>query len=303
MPYYFVTRFINLMKLRIQTTIQGKDMDSTKKGEAVATVVVLEQRSQGHGDPQGSSGMSGQGLSTAPAYANEQMCVTEAAPPGIGQGVVEMRSPGQYVMVGPLGVDDSKRLALYRSVAEQVVAGVSELLEDTDIRSRLEDTPDESVADFVRRSVDVKIRWEAPAGSGLDEARERGRRYIEEQMGNATENISLEEAAKLAGITPQAVNDARIAGRLYALLAPSRKRGLRYPRWQFDAAAQRLAPVLAQFRQRHPDCWAIHAFMTQPNIRLEGRTPKDAILDGKVDIARVVGAASANISNTLAEEA
>lgn len=114
----------------------------------------------------------------------------------------------------------------------------------------------------------------APATvSPLKGARERGMQYAIAEWGKPA-NLTLADAARKAGCSDRKINSDRIAGRLYALIAPNKSRGYRYPDWQFELAdPTRLAAVLAAFAKNGASCWVIHNFMSTPLASIGGATP------------------------------
>ncbi len=124
----------------------------------------------------------------------------------------------------------------------------------------------------------------------LRAARERGRQFALDEWAKP-ENLPLREAAAYASRSDRAINEARLKGRLYALVPPGKQRGLRYPQWQFDAEPDRLAEVLAPFVQNHASCWVVHNFMQRPLEAIGDSRPMDWILDGSKPIALLVAAA------------
>ncbi|UIF88588.1 hypothetical protein [Cupriavidus sp. UYPR2.512] len=124
----------------------------------------------------------------------------------------------------------------------------------------------------------------------LRAARERGRQFALDEWAKP-ENLPLREAAAYASRSDRAINEARLKGRLYALVPPGKQRGLRYPQWQFDAEPDRLAEVLAPFVQNHASCWVVHNFMQRPLEAISDSRPMDWILDGSKPIALLAAAA------------
>lgn len=101
--------------------------------------------------------------------------------------------------------------------------------------------------------------------------------------------LSAEDTAQLLGISRQAVDKRRRQGQLLGLTQG--RRGYAYPAWQFDkgrtiASLERVLEVL----QSH-DAWMQLAFFLNPNDRLGGASPVDALRAG--DVARVISAAQA----------
>ncbi len=118
-------------------------------------------------------------------------------------------------------------------------------------------------------------------------ARARGRRYALDQY-ESPDNLALLEARDYAGRNERAINELRQSGQLYALLPPGKTRGFRYPKWQFDASADRLKAVLVPFTEANANCWVIHSFMTRKRDALGGLSPAEVVLDEGEDIERVI---------------
>lgn len=127
------------------------------------------------------------------------------------------------------------------------------------------------------------------AGDPLQAARDRGRHQALAEL-QRPENLSLRDAATYAGRSDRAINEARLQGQLYALIPPGKQRGLRYPQWQFDAEAARLAAVLAPFIEAGASCWVVHNFMQRPLHALGDARPMDWILDASKPVEPVVQA-------------
>lgn len=134
------------------------------------------------------------------------------------------------------------------------------------------------------------------ASDPLDAARERGRHMAAKEW-EKPDNLPLKEAASLAGRSDRMLNLDRQAGRLYALVLPGRERGFRYPSWQFNVSAGRLAAVLAPFVQAGASCWVIHDFMSRPQEDLQGQTPAAWIADETRALDAVVRLAQARYSD------
>ncbi len=131
------------------------------------------------------------------------------------------------------------------------------------------------------------VSIEAP--DPLAAAKARGMSYTKAEWQKPT-NLNLAAAAGYSRRSDRMINAARNRGELYALVLDGNQRGFRYPQWQFDAEPARLAPVL----QALPDdasCWSKHQFLTRPNDALDGRSPKDVILDPQAALAPVLAAA------------
>lgn len=93
--------------------------------------------------------------------------------------------------------------------------------------------------------------------------------------------VSVDEAARLLGITPQAVNKRRQKGALIGLTMG--RRGYLYPIWQFDrrGSLAGLEAVLAELRGYDP--WMQVAFIVNANLRLDGETPLSELRRGHLD--------------------
>lgn len=93
--------------------------------------------------------------------------------------------------------------------------------------------------------------------------------------------MTVSEVAAMLGITRQAVEKRRKAGKLIALSLG--KRGFAYPRWQFDAQGHVLAGLeetLCDVSER--DGWTQAIFMLRPNTRLEYHRPLDELRQGNL---------------------
>lgn len=119
----------------------------------------------------------------------------------------------------------------------------------------------------------------------LTEARLRGLRMRERLLGAAGRAVSAGEAGELlGGISRQAVDKRRRAGRLLAL--PAGGRGYRYPVWQFaeGGVLPGLEEVLPDFAVDDP--WMRAAFFLGGNVRLEGAIPLEELRRGRVEEVR-----------------
>lgn len=130
-------------------------------------------------------------------------------------------------------------------------------------------------------------RSEFASSDPLQAARDRGRHHALAEL-QRPENLALRDAAIYSGRSDRTINEARIKGQLYALVPPGKQRGLRYPQWQFEANAGRLAAVLAPFIEAGASCWVVHNFMQRPLEPLGGARPMDWIVDESKPIEPVV---------------
>jgi hypothetical protein len=97
--------------------------------------------------------------------------------------------------------------------------------------------------------------------------------------------MAVSEVAAMLGITRQAVEKRRKAGKLIALSLG--KRGYAYPRWQFDTDGQvlrGLEETLGDVSER--DGWTQAIFMLRPNTRLEYHRPLDELRQGNLSEVR-----------------
>ncbi len=102
-------------------------------------------------------------------------------------------------------------------------------------------------------------------------AKLRGLRNRERLLSAEGEPLTSEQAAQALGITRQAVDKRRQAGRLLAV--STGRRGYLYPSWQFtpDGVLLGLEPVLALLRGHDP--WMRLAFFVNANAALSVETP------------------------------
>ena len=118
----------------------------------------------------------------------------------------------------------------------------------------------------------------------LEEARLRGLEIRERLLQAEGGTLSVEHVAKLLGITRQAVDKQRRAGRLLAL--PIGRHRYAYPAWQFGSsgALPGLKEVLGEFGTDDP--WTRAAFFVSENSYLDGARPIDELLHGNVHPVR-----------------
>jgi hypothetical protein len=95
--------------------------------------------------------------------------------------------------------------------------------------------------------------------------------------------MTVSEVASLLGITRQAVEKRRKAGKLIALSLG--RRGYAYPRWQFtvDRVLPGIDAVLGELDL--PDGWGQVGFFLSPNTRLSQQRPLDVLRAGDLDDA------------------
>jgi hypothetical protein len=200
-----------------------------------------------------------------------------AASPGAARAIVAPNDPLRQVFadkllarVTQLAGDEAGSQRLTVALLDRLILGAAEALTE-----------------------DVKAK--APPVDALQAARDRGRHYALTEL-QRPENLSLRDASTYAGRSDRAINEARLSGQLYALVPPGKQRGLRYPQWQFDAEASRLAAVLAPFIEASASCWIVHNFMQRPLDALGGERPMDWVLDVARSVETVVEAAKARFA-------
>jgi hypothetical protein len=136
------------------------------------------------------------------------------------------------------------------------------------------------------KSVPRPARYPPEAlGGGIERAEIEGARFKRETL-TRPEMLPPDQAAKLAGISRQALDLRRRHGQALAL--SHAKRGFRYPAWQFaDDIAEPLMRVLA--RLTHLDCWGRYLLLIQSEPLLGGRSPLEALRAGESErVARVI---------------
>lgn len=136
------------------------------------------------------------------------------------------------------------------------------------------------------RSVPRPVRYPPEAlGGGIERAELEGTRFKREALARR-EMLPPDQAAKLAGISRQALDLRRRHGQALAL--SHAKRGFRYPAWQFaEDIAEPLMRVLP--RLMHLDCWGRYLFLIQSEPLLGGRSPLEALRSGESErVARVI---------------
>lgn len=117
-------------------------------------------------------------------------------------------------------------------------------------------------------------------------------RYFQKRQELLQDSLSVAEVARLLGTCRQTPYDREKSG---ALLAVREKRGLRFPRWQFDPNGP--DGIHAGFpevlRALAVSPLAKASWFTRPSPYLQGRTPLQALRSGEVEqlvtLARAVG--------------
>jgi hypothetical protein len=96
--------------------------------------------------------------------------------------------------------------------------------------------------------------------------------------------FTVEQAARSLGITRQAVDKRRRAGKLIGLYTG--RRGYAYPAWQFgpNGVLPGLERVLSDLSVRGP--WMQAAFFLSGDPRLDGATPLEKLRQGNLEAVR-----------------
>ena len=118
----------------------------------------------------------------------------------------------------------------------------------------------------------------------LAAARVRGLRMRQEMLEAEGGVVTAPQMAALLGITRQAVDKRRRAGKLLAVSAGARR--WLYPAWQVaeGQVLPGLEGVLSELREWSP--WAKMSFLLGGNLRLDGDTPLACLGRGEVDRTR-----------------
>lgn len=118
----------------------------------------------------------------------------------------------------------------------------------------------------------------------LAAARLRGLREREKLLQAEGGAVGVDEAAALLGISRQAVDKRRRAGKLIGLTLG--RRGYVYPVWQFSQGGTLpgLEEVLTELRGHDP--WMQTIFLLSENTRLSGLAPLHELRHGHVDEVR-----------------
>lgn len=141
---------------------------------------------------------------------------------------------------------------------------------------------------FSRQKDQARASAEQQALDPLSAARQRGTQYALNEW-QKPDNLSLQAAAAYAGVSDNTINTRRQRQQLYALVAPNRSRGFRYPQWQFDVNPDRLGAAVTTFvAAGQKNSWVLHGFMTRPSPELDGMRPCDYIADRSKDLKRLV---------------
>lgn len=118
----------------------------------------------------------------------------------------------------------------------------------------------------------------------LATARVRGLRARAHLLAAEGGTLSVEAAANLLGVTRQAINKRRRAGRLLAL--STGRHGYAYPAWQFGANSvlPGLEEVLADLHEHDP--WTQAGFFLNGSLDLDGAAPLGELRRGNIAAVR-----------------
>jgi hypothetical protein len=125
------------------------------------------------------------------------------------------------------------------------------------------------------------VTLELAAEDPLAAAKLRGLERMPQLVSAGGGVVSAEQAARLLGITRQAVDKRRAQNRLIGLTQG--RRGYGYPRFQFvgGTTLRGLEEVLEVFGQG--DDWSKLVFFVNPNDLLDGETPESALRANRLD--------------------
>lgn len=158
----------------------------------------------------------------------------------------------------------------------------------------------ETLAALVERVIDEKLAQRMPATSeAVVAARERGASWARGEYANPA-NLTLEQAADHVGVSTRIINERRNEGRYYAILPQGQQRGYRFPVWEFDAPADRVAAVFSLTRSVAASGWGVHLFMLSPSSHLNGMAPWEWIADSARDLESVLRLARARFTSNQA---
>lgn len=196
--------------------------------------------------------------------------------------------PGQLVRDAPREADFGKgngeelREKLLRTFSGVAYRLVRELDEGTLLRILSEPSEDSIV---LRALEAAPLEHPDP----LRPARLRGLQAARALLEREGGTLTAEEVAEHLGVTRQAVDKKRNAGKLLAVSRGSRS--VLYPAWQFtpQGILQGLEPVLAALDENQTDPWAKLSFFLGENLRLGGDSPLTALRAGRT--AEVLAAA------------
>ncbi len=183
----------------------------------------------------------------------------------------------------------SKRMGKRAYTAREFAA---ELVADdapADLLNAFEDALVQAAAGDEPAALDETLWGPEPSAEQLAHARRVAQRARQDELAIAlADALTRDHAARLLGISPQAVSKRLAAGSLSAL---ARGRELRFPAWQFHEGAT--LPGLAEVLAAYPgSTLALTTWASTPNLDLDGATPAQ-MLARRGGVERVLAAIEA----------
>ena len=169
--------------------------------------------------------------------------------------------------------------------AARVLNAISQLVAEEDERVLVAATGAPSDYDVLLQALEHPTALGALDDGPLAAAKLRGLRYREKILGAEGGTLPSQEVAGILGITRQAVDKRRKAGRLIGL--STGRRGYAYPAWQFDSESGTLPgleAVLADLSDHDP--WMQLSFMLNPNPHLDDQSPLEMLRRGELKAVR-----------------
>lgn len=114
---------------------------------------------------------------------------------------------------------------------------------------------------------------------------------VRQQRLEAGDMVSTDEAAQMTGTSRVTMNAWIGSGRAIGLTRV--KRGFRLPKWQFDSPMWESLPEISKALGT-TEGWAMLAFLESPHPGLDGRTPREAIEQGRQDRAVTLAGAESS---------
>jgi hypothetical protein len=114
---------------------------------------------------------------------------------------------------------------------------------------------------------------------------------MRQQRLEAGDMVATDEAAQMTGTSRVTMNAWIASGRTNGLTRV--KRGFRLPKWQFDSPMWETLPQLTKALGT-TEGWAMLAFLESPHPGLDGRTPREAIEQGRQNRAVTIAGAQSN---------
>jgi hypothetical protein len=201
-------------------------------------------------------------------YAEERFGAAAPIPPSMVRDAAEPYSAG--------GNSEELREKLLKTFSGVAYRLVRELDEST-LRRVMREPSEDSVV--LRALEAAPLEHSDP----LRPARLRGLQAARALLNREGGTLTAEEVAKHLGVTRQAVDKKRHAGKLLAVTRGSRS--VLYPAWQFtpQGILPGLEAVLRALDENKTDPWAKLSFFLGENLRLGGDSPLTALRAGRVE--------------------